>query len=111
MDNHFCVWLPFCPFDFTGGMDVRDVSRNEALELGVLKVDHSIQPVALLASDEFQERLAAKLNESFAKFQVDEERRLSDPLNFGNGNDLLRLAEEKNRGLRLLIAQNRFGRL
>lgn len=87
--------LPFCPFDFTSGMDVRDVGRNEALELGVLKVNHSIQPAALSASDEFQERLATKVNESFAKFQVDEERRLSDPLNFGNGNDLLRLAEEK----------------
>lgn len=70
--------LPFPPFDFHSGMDVRDVSRQVAVELGVIQIDHTIQPAALSASDEFQERLAAKLHENLAKLEADEERRMSD---------------------------------
>jgi hypothetical protein len=64
--------LPFPPFDFHSGMDVRDVSRQVAVELGVMQIDHSIQPAALSASNEFQERLAAKLHKNLTKLEADE---------------------------------------
>jgi hypothetical protein len=70
--------LPFCPFDLGSGTDVRDVARNEALELGVLKINHSIQPASLSASDEFQESLAIKLRENLAKLEAEEERELDE---------------------------------
>jgi len=70
--------LPFPPFDFNSGMMTKPVSREEAVELGVIQIDHTIQPAALSASDEFQERLAAKLHENLAKLEADEERRMSD---------------------------------
>ena len=70
--------MPFCPFDLGSGMDVRDVSRNEALELGVMKINHPIQPAALSASNEFQESLAIKLRENLAKLEADEERELDE---------------------------------
>lgn len=70
--------LPFCPFDFTSGMDVRDLSRDEALGLGVLKIDHSIHPAAISASDEFQESLAIKLRENLAELEKDEEVELDE---------------------------------
>jgi len=87
--------LPFSPFDFHSGMEVRDVPRQAAVELGIIRPDQAIQPTTLSASGEFQERLTAKLHENLAKLEADEERRLSDPLKFGTGNELLRLAEEK----------------
>ena len=86
--------LPFPPFDFQSGMDVRPVSREEVAEMGLMQIDHTIQPGTLSASDEFQELFAAKLHENPAKLEADEERRLADPLNFGTGDELLRLAEE-----------------
>ncbi len=70
--------MPFCPFDLGSGMDVRDVSRNEALELGVMKINNPIQPAALSASNEFQESLAIKLREKLAKAEADEQRELDE---------------------------------
>lgn len=69
--------FPFPPFDFNSGMMTRPVSREESVALGVMQIDHAIQPTALLASDEFQERLATKLHESLAKLEADEDRRMS----------------------------------
>jgi hypothetical protein len=45
--------LPFPPFDFNSGMMTEPVSRKESVALGVMQIDHAIQPTALLASDEF----------------------------------------------------------
>lgn len=36
--------LPYPPFDFNSGMDVQDVSREEALALGVIEEGQQIQP-------------------------------------------------------------------
>lgn len=36
--------LPYAPFDFNSGMDVRDVGRKDALALGVIEEDQQIAP-------------------------------------------------------------------
>jgi len=37
--------LPYPPFDFNSGMDVRDVARDEAIELGVIQPDQRVPPM------------------------------------------------------------------
>lgn len=36
--------LPYAPFDFGSGMDVRDVDRDEAAALGLIDRDTQIEP-------------------------------------------------------------------
>jgi len=87
--------LPFRPFDFLSGMDIRDIKRSEATELDLITPERRIGMVALSALDEFKKRLEVRLRENLAKFENDEEKRRTDPLNFGTGDELLALAEEK----------------
>jgi tetratricopeptide (TPR) repeat protein len=97
--------LPFPPFDFQSWMNVRDIERGEAIELGLLKEPKRILPAAFAATDELRERLAVKLRENLARLEEDEEKRLADPINFGTGYDLLDLAEEKLRQSEKLTAE------
>jgi hypothetical protein len=39
--------LPYAPFDYNSGMDLRDVDREEAVELGVIDEDYDPKPQAL----------------------------------------------------------------
>lgn len=36
--------LPYAPFDFNSGMDVEDIDRDEAEELGLLTADDTVEP-------------------------------------------------------------------
>lgn len=36
--------LPYAPFDYNSGMDLRDIDREEAIELGILDEDETIEP-------------------------------------------------------------------
>jgi hypothetical protein len=87
--------LPFRPFDFQSGMDIRDVTRHEAIELGLIESNQRIQPIVLPPSDEFKKQLAARLRQNLAKLEDDVHQRLSNPLVYGTGEDLLDIAEEK----------------
>ena len=39
--------LPYAPFDYNSGMDLRDITREEAIELGVISEDYAPEPQAL----------------------------------------------------------------
>ncbi len=42
---------PFAPFDFNSGMDTRDIDRDEAEALGLIKPDEQVQPDRLAFND------------------------------------------------------------
>jgi hypothetical protein len=71
---------PYPPFDFNSGMSLRDISRAEAIALGLWTEQDCIHPAqrsfeqgasatALSGSDEFKERLADKLRKHLAKLE------------------------------------------
>lgn len=55
--------VPYPPYDFGSGMGVRDVPRDEAIELGVIDENVSVQP----ESRDFNEDLAASAPERQSK--------------------------------------------
>ena len=36
--------LPYPPFDYNSGMDLQDIDRDEAVQLGVIESDDTIEP-------------------------------------------------------------------
>lgn len=46
--------LPYPPFDFNSGMDVRDIDREEAVSLGLIGPDEQIQPQDRGFNDDMQ---------------------------------------------------------
>lgn len=54
--------LPYPPFDFGSGMDVRDIARDEAIALGVIKSDTRVTPQDRGFNDELQATPSVRSN-------------------------------------------------
>ena len=70
--------LPFVPFDFFSGMDIRGVKRDEAMQLGLIDRDKQVGLTMLPSSDELKTQLAAKLQRQIIDFENYELQRESN---------------------------------
>jgi tetratricopeptide (TPR) repeat protein len=85
----------FAPFAFGSGMDTDEMSREDAVALGLMDDTDTAEPATIPSPEQIAERFAAKLRQYLAKLQGEEQKRRSDPLTFGTSDDLVELAQEK----------------
>lgn len=86
---------PFPPFAVDSGMWTDNISRKEAVELGLLGKGEKAKPAKTSSHEEMAERFAAKLSHYLTKVEGGRQKRRSDPASLGTSEDLLELAEEK----------------
>jgi hypothetical protein len=70
--------LPFVPYDFLSGMNIRGVKRDEAVQLGLVGRDQQVKLTILPCSDELKRQLAAKLQQKIIDFETYELQQESD---------------------------------
>jgi hypothetical protein len=82
------VWIklsrfgrPWPPFDYGSGMGLRDISRREAIALGLMKKDERIQPI----DKPFTEKMEASVKDLGAKMQSALKRSFGDQVEIVNG--------------------------
>jgi hypothetical protein len=62
--------LPFIPYDFLSGMDIRGVKRDEAVQLGLIDWKQQVKPTTLPCLDDLKRKLATKLHRQIIDFET-----------------------------------------
>jgi hypothetical protein len=82
------VWIelsrfgrPWPPFDYGSGMGLRDISRREAIALGLMEKDERIQPI----EKDFNEKIEASVTDLSPKMQSALKRAFEDQVEIKDG--------------------------
>jgi hypothetical protein len=64
--------LPYAPFDYNSGMDLRDIDRDEAVDLGLIDEDDTQNPEELSLNEGLSASVGAAVGESRLGFALGE---------------------------------------